>query len=104
MALVQDLKNHSDLFAISKIVVPLVLLILHSAPHQQTARVDVGPGPTAQMLLLSTGTNRHSHFRSTGYKPDKDREEHQCSVGKNVLEFSETGRYRCKVFRDGVPY
>lgn len=37
MASVQNLQNDSDPFAVSKVVVELIVIILSSSPHQQTS-------------------------------------------------------------------
>ena len=57
MALIQDLEDHTDPFAIivDVVVVPLLLLfILPAIPDQQTSRIDIGSCAPSQMVLLFT--------------------------------------------------
>ncbi|TNN70028.1 hypothetical protein EYF80_019704 [Liparis tanakae] len=53
----QNLENHVDPFAVRRVVVELVVLVVFlSASQQQTSREDVGPGPAAQVLFLLVKT------------------------------------------------
>lgn len=59
MALVKNLENHSNAFAVRKVVVELqIVIVILSSSHLQMSCVDVSSGAATQMVLLSIDKTR----------------------------------------------